>query len=90
MSRRNENGITMNRAFAKLFTEGCRELQDHREAGHSCDNCGNTGICTFHRKAPGYVCNDWKPQPATFAGETDTEIMPDGSSYRSRYAFRVF
>ena len=28
--------------------------------------------------------------PPTFAGETDTEIMPDGSSYRSRYSFRVF
>ena len=28
--------------------------------------------------------------PPPFAGETDTEIMPDGSSYRSRYSFRVF
>jgi hypothetical protein len=26
----------------------------------------------------------------TFAGETDTEIMPDGSTYRARHAFRVF
>ena len=28
--------------------------------------------------------------PPPFAGETDTEIMPDGSTYRSRYSFRVF
>jgi hypothetical protein len=28
--------------------------------------------------------------PPPFAGETDTEIMPDGSIYRSRYSFRVF
>lgn len=32
------------------------------------------------------------PQPTApiFAGETDTEIMPDGSTYRARHAFRVF
>lgn len=90
MSRRNENGIVMNRAFANLLTDGLRELQAHRDAGHSCDNCGCAGVCTFHRKAPGYVCNDFKPQAATFAGETDTEIMPDGSIYRARHAFRVF
>lgn len=27
---------------------------------------------------------------STFAGETNLETMPDGSSYQSRYSFRVF
>ena len=30
------------------------------------------------------------PDSPTFAGETDTEIMPDGSTYRARHSFRVF
>ena len=34
--------------------------------------------------------NDRLGGPPPFAGETDTETMPDGSSYRSRYSFRVF
>lgn len=37
---------------------------------------------------------DPKPSGAgknsTFAGETNLETWPDGSSYRSRYSYRVF
>ena len=42
---------------------------------------------------PSICCRaDGDPPKAVppFAGETDTETMPDGSSYRSRYSFRVF
>ena len=28
--------------------------------------------------------------PPPFAGETNKETLPDGSSYRSAYSFRVF
>lgn len=57
----------------------CGRLQWH------CWSCGDHHACncTDTRK-------DERTGPPHFAGETDTEIMPDGSTYRARYSFRVF
>ena len=43
-----------------------------------------------HSATPGALGIDPGASCAKFAGETDTETNPDGSSYRSRYSFRVF
>ena len=45
---------------------------------------------TRHSDTPGARSSDPGASCAKFVGETDTETNPDGSSYRSRYSFRVF